>query len=72
MSPRGWGYLSDQCQSFGVTVCFVSGQQLGQYRGVVIADRIGNQPCTLVTDFDLYVGMSGQFLLSANFRDGCT
>ena|SRR6516165_10825570 len=38
--------------------------------GVVIDDRIRDQPCALVADLDFDVGPAGQLLLAADLGDG--
>jgi len=56
MSPGCRRYLSDECQPLGVAGSFVFHQQPRKDSLVVVDDRIGDQPGTLVADFNLDVG----------------
>ena len=57
-------------QGFRVCARLVLRQQPRQDGGVVVDDRIRDQPRALVTDLDLDVGPAGQFLLAADLGDG--
>ena len=45
-------------------------EQPRQDGGVVVDDRVGDQPRALVADLDFDVGPAGQFLLVADLGDG--
>ena len=70
VAPCRRRHLLDQRQGLRVSARLVLRQQPRQDGGVVVDDRVGDQPRALVADLDFEVGPSGQFLLAADLGDG--
>ena len=70
VAPRRRRHLLDQRHGFRVAARLVLREQPRQDGGVVVDDRVGDQPRALVADLDFDVGPAGQFLLAANLGDG--
>lgn len=59
MLPSHWRYPGQSLNVFGIPFRFQSSQQTRQDRGVVINDRVGDQPHALITDFRFNVIFPG-------------
>jgi hypothetical protein len=70
MAPRRRRDLLDHGEGFQTRARPVLDQQSRQDGGVVVDDRVRDQPCTLVTDLNLNVGLAGEFLLAADLGNG--
>jgi hypothetical protein len=70
VAPRRRRHLPDQRQGFRVFARLVLREQPRQDGGVVVDDRIRDQPRALVADLDFDVGPAGQLLLAADLGDG--
>jgi hypothetical protein len=60
----------EQRQGFRVAARLVLGEQPQQDGGVVVEDRVGDQPRGRVADLDFDVGPAGQPLFAADLGDG--
>jgi hypothetical protein len=65
VAPRRRRQLLDQRQGFRVATRLVLREQPRQDGGVVIDDRVRDQPRALIADLDFDVGPAGQLLLGA-------
>jgi hypothetical protein len=70
VAPLRRRHLLDQRQGFRVSARLVLREQPRQDGGVVVDDRIRDQPRALVADLDFDVGPAGQLLLAADLGDG--
>jgi hypothetical protein len=70
MAPGYRGDFLDQSQGLEIRAPLVLAEQPRQDRGIVVDDGIGDQPCALVADLDLDVGLASKFFFAADLCDG--